>query len=94
MFEQSTLTSASRSKRFWATSAGAMGECLLLLFAIVAPMIWPDVLPRTNLITSLLPPVPQGRPKPLENQPRPSTGRTPRVAYHTGVWEPPEFPPA
>ena len=32
-------------------------------FAILAPMLWPQVLPRNTLITSLLPPVPQGPPK-------------------------------
>jgi protein TonB len=32
-------------------------------------MLWPQVLPRTTFITSLLPPVPQGRPKPVEDRP-------------------------
>src|SRR5580704_15467873 len=76
MFEQSTLPSGPASKRLWATCLGVTGEALLVGFAILAPMLWPQVLPRTSLITSLLPPVPQPPPKAAAGQ-----LRTTRTAY-------------
>lgn len=80
MFEQSTVPSGPASKRLWATCLGFTGEALLVGFAILAPMLWPQVLPRTTLITSLLPPVPQGRPKPVEDRPRPTPPRVLRLS--------------
>jgi protein TonB len=70
MFEQSTLPSGPASKRLWTTGLGVTGEALLVGFAILAPMLWPQVLPRTSLITSLLPPVPQPPPKAAAERPR------------------------
>jgi protein TonB len=84
MFEQSTLTSGPSSKRLWATCLGVTGEALLVGFAILAPMLWPQMLPRTTLITSLLPPVPPGRPKAAQDRPR----TTQAVVRHTPVvWD-------
>jgi len=94
MFEQSTLPSGPASKRLWATCLGFTGEALLVGFAILAPMLWPQVLPRTTLITSLLPPVPPGRPKPVEDRPQPAQARVrPTVPFRTGVIvEPTRYP--
>jgi len=94
MFEQSTLPSGPASKRLWATCLGISGEALLVGFAILAPMLWPQVLPRTTLITSLLPPVPQGRPKPVEDRPRPAPARVPRltIVHPTGFYAPSRIP--
>jgi protein TonB len=86
MFEQSTLPSGPASKRLWATCVGVTGEALLVGFAILAPMLWPQVLPRTVLVTSLLPPVPPGRPKPVENGPRPTPARTPQPHIVRDSW--------
>ena len=81
MFEQSTLPSGPASKRLWATCVGVTGEAVLVGFAILAPMLWPQVLPRTMLVTSLLPPVPRGNPKPVEERPR----TTPAVAHRAAI---------
>ncbi|HLK67026.1 MAG TPA: energy transducer TonB [Bryobacteraceae bacterium] len=48
------------------------GEALLVGCAIVAPMVFPQVLPRAALVTSLLPPVPPGPPKPPPDRPHTS----------------------
>jgi periplasmic protein TonB len=94
MFEQSTLPSGPASKRLWATCLGVTGEALLVGFAVLAPMLWPQVLPRTTLITSLLPPVPQGRPKPVEDRPRPAPARVPRlnILHQSGFFAPSRVP--
>lgn len=94
MFEQSTLPSGPASKRLWATCVGITGEALLVAFAILAPMLWPQVLPRTTLFTSLLPPVPQGRPKPAEDRPHTTQARVPRlnVVHHCGFYAPTSYP--
>src|ERR1039457_128993 len=94
MFEQSTLPAGPASKRLWATCVGVTGEAVLVGFAILAPMLWPQVLPRTMLVTSLLPPVPRGNPKPVEERPR----TTQAVAHRTPVirdglvFQPPRIP--
>jgi protein TonB len=46
MFEQSILANANRTKRFWSTCLGVAGECMVVAFVVVAPMLWPQVLPR------------------------------------------------
>jgi protein TonB len=94
MFEQSTLPSGPASKRLWATCLGVTGEALLVGFAMLAPMLWPQVLPRTMLITSLLPPVPRGHPKPdVERVPTTQAvvHRTP-VIRNSAIYEPPRIP--
>jgi protein TonB len=74
---------------------GIAGEALLVGFAILAPMLWPQVLPRTTLITSLLPPVPPGRPKPDVDRPRATPTRTrPILPFRTGALvTPTTYPP-
>jgi len=61
MFEQSTVTSGPRGKRAWTTFAGLASQLVLLSIAIMAPMVWPQVLPLAKLETSLAPPLPPGR---------------------------------
>ncbi len=62
MFEQSTLTSAPASKRLWTTGMGLLGQAALVLFAALAPMLWPQILPRAALIVGLTAPGPPPRP--------------------------------
>jgi protein TonB len=61
MFEQSTVTSGPRGKRAWTTFAGLASQLVLVSMAIMAPMVWPQVLPLAKLETSLAPPLPRGR---------------------------------
>ena len=66
MFEQATLTSVPASKRVWTTLLGIAGQALLVTFAIVAPMLFPQALPRAaamaiNLVAPVPPPPPVKR---------------------------------
>ncbi|MBZ5624344.1 MAG: hypothetical protein LAQ69_37460, partial [Acidobacteriia bacterium] len=94
MFEQSTLPSGPASKRLWATCVGLTGEALLVGCAILAPMVWPQVLPRTTLITSLLPPVPSPPPKTAVVRPRPTQVTTHRmpVIQNGLIYRPTSYP--
>lgn len=67
MFETATLAGGPPGKRVWTTCVGITGEALLVVFAMIAPMVWPQVLPKAQLTTWLappspLPPPPGGRP--------------------------------
>jgi len=64
MFEQSTLASGSVSKRFWTTGAGVAGQAALVGFMLLAPMVWPQVLPRAMFITMITTPGPPPPPPP------------------------------
>jgi protein TonB len=94
MFEQSTVPSGQPSKRFWATCLGITGQAILVGCAILAPMVFPQVLPRTALVTSLLPPVPPGRPKPDPERPHTKQPRTaPTKEYRSGAFfQPVSYP--
>jgi protein TonB len=66
MFEQSTLSSGPASKRILGTCLGFAGQAVFVSVAVLAPMLFPQILPRTTL-TSLLvapgaPPPPPGKP--------------------------------
>ena len=56
MFETATLDYGPATKRVWATCAGFTGQALLIGCALLAPMVWPQVIPRVALVTSLAPP--------------------------------------
>jgi protein TonB len=59
MFEQSIVRSASKAKRLWAASLGMTGQAVLVAGMVLAPMLWPEVLPKASL-TMLLPQAPVG----------------------------------
>jgi len=59
MLETAVLTYGPAGKRVWTTCMGVTGEALLLASAALAPMIWPQALPRAQAVMSwLLLPVP------------------------------------
>jgi len=64
MFEQSTLNSGPALKRIWTTGVGLTGNAMLLGVAILAPMVWPQMLPRAMFVTTVSIPVPTGPPAP------------------------------
>ena len=72
MFERAILN--PDPVRRWAFSAGMIGEVLLVGGTLLAPLIWPRVLPRVEIITSILsPPAPVAAFKPVaRSQARPS----------------------
>ena len=71
MFEQTILASGNRSRRFWTACLGITGQALLLAFVVIAPMVWPQALPRPqNWIGLYTPSVP---PPPARNLDKPRT---------------------
>src|ERR1035438_7440644 len=50
MFEQSVLPSVAKGKRFWTTCAGVSGQVLLVTVMVMAPMLWPQVLPPATFV--------------------------------------------
>ncbi|MBZ5726769.1 MAG: energy transducer TonB [Acidobacteriia bacterium] len=73
MFEQSTISYGPPARRLWNTCAGLTGETLLLACAVLAPMVFPQVMPPLQAFrTALLPPVPPA-PAPPDPGLRPRT---------------------
>lgn len=64
MFEQSTLPSGPAGKRVWTTFIGLSGEVVVVLAMVLAPMIWPEVLPKAVAYVRLLPAPPPAPPGP------------------------------
>jgi periplasmic protein TonB len=63
MFEQAVLSSGPVSKRVWTTFAGVTGQALLVTFAVMIPMIWPEAMPsHQSLLRIFVPGVPPGPP--------------------------------
>jgi hypothetical protein len=60
MFEQATLVSGPAGKRVWSAFLGVTTQVVLVSGVIVAPMIWPQIMPRAQLLATFLPPVPPG----------------------------------
>jgi periplasmic protein TonB len=79
MFEQSTLAPAPAGKRFFATCIGFAGQAALVSFAILAPMLWPQILPRATFVELIaapgapLPPPPKGDTSVQPRHARPTT---------------------
>ena len=71
MFEQSVIAGSPKGKRVWTTCVGVTGQALLVTGMVVAPMLWPQVMPPASFVM-LVPHAPAGdRPK---SKPR-SSGR-------------------
>jgi len=56
MFETTTLSYGSPSKRVWTTAMGFTGQAMLIACALLAPLISPQTLGRAFLVTTLAPP--------------------------------------
>lgn len=69
MFEQAVL--ANPAKRVWSTCAGMTAQALLVLAACLAPVVWPDVLPRAQMLVSLVAPGAPMRQEPAEARGQP-----------------------
>jgi protein TonB len=58
MFEQAILESGDSGKRFWTTCAGVTGQLLFVSVIAVAPLIWPQALPRVPSFLVVFTPLP------------------------------------
>ena len=61
MFEQSVIPGSPKGKRVWTTCVGVTGQVLLVTGMVVAPMLWPQVMPPASFVM-LVPHAPAGRP--------------------------------
>src|ERR1039457_3378671 len=60
MCDQLTLASGPAGKRVWTAFLGVTTQVVLVGGAILVPMIWPQIMPRAQLLATFLPPVPPG----------------------------------
>ena len=71
MFEQATLSSFNAGRRAWTTGLGFAGEAAFVAFIALAPIIWPEVLPKPQALLMLLtPPAPVPPPTDVVVKPR------------------------
>jgi protein TonB len=87
MFEQATLTDGPAGKRALATFIGFTSQAVLLTFAVMAPMVWPQMLPTTRIFETLAPPVP------ASPTPKPLGGVTPAKPTHYSKWSLTKYQP-
>lgn len=73
MFEQAVLSERLSTRRYWAAFFGLGSQLILIAGVLIAPLIWPQLLPRTNLLTwitvPLPPPMVPKTPEPAHVQP-------------------------
>ena len=92
MFEQATLASGPAGKRVWTTFLGVTTQVVLVGGAILVPMIWPQIMPRAQLLATFLPPVPPGPPPKGDLVKQRTAARVvPRTEFH-GFFAPAHIP--
>ena len=81
MFEQATLSNANAGRRAWTTGLGFAGEAAFVAFIALAPMIWPEVLPKPQALLLLLTP-PAPVPPVQTTAVKPRTAQAPAARMH------------
>src|SRR4051812_3588274 len=82
MFETALLSTGPQSKRAWTTFAGVTGQALLVGGLVLAPLIWPQALPRVSWMVSLAAPTPLAPPPPAGPRVTPvHVIRDPRITF-------------
>jgi protein TonB len=91
MFEQAVLPSGPGGRRCWTVAAGFTGEFLLLAAVLVAPLIWPQLLPRARTLAWIMAPAPP----PPTKSPAPTHVRALKPFQSIGgkVYTPVSIPP-
>ncbi len=95
MFEQATLTNGPAGARAWTTFLGLSSQIALVSLAVLAPMMWPQMLPTAHILEILAPPLPPGpRPKHAEDVKQvPASGRVLRAVPMASLrYYPPTVP--
>jgi periplasmic protein TonB len=64
MFETAVLSYGPPTKRVWATFAGFTGQAALVGFALLAPLLWPQVIPKVTWAVQVVGPPPPPPPPP------------------------------
>jgi protein TonB len=70
MFEQAVLQNGPASKRVWTTCLGFTGQAVLLGCALLAPIIWPQALPKAMTAIGLAAPGPPPARRPQQDPSR------------------------
>jgi len=82
MFEQATLSGANAGRRAWTTGLGFAGEAAFVALVALAPIIWPQVLPKPQALLMLLtPPAPVPPPTDVVVKPRATRAPIERVLF-------------
>src|SRR5580704_1396890 len=93
MFEQATLTSGPAGARAWTTFLGLSSQIALVSLAVLAPMVWPQMLPTAHILEILAPPLPPGpAPRPLGGEVKLRPSRPGMVKFHHGLYMPTIIP--
>ena len=92
MFEQSTLPRGSTLKRFLTTSLGMTGQAVLVGCMLLAPMLWPQILPKATVMMMIAPPGPPPPPPPKGTVRPRHTPTTARVFRMPGLLAPSFIP--
>ena len=91
MFEQAVLPSGPGGRRYWTVIVGFTGEFILLAGVLVAPLIWPQLLPQARMLAWIMAPAPP----PVTKSPAPTRVRSLKPFQSMGgkVYEPVSIPP-
>jgi periplasmic protein TonB len=92
MFEDAILGNSFGNRRAFATSAGFVGQATLATFLVLAPMIWPQVLPSPRLTMTIAPPPPAPAPPEHTAAVRPRTPHGPAPIFRTDLLIPNRMP--
>ena len=93
MFEQAVLSNGPASKRVWTTFAGITGQAMLVTFAVMIPMIWPEAMPSHQTLLRVFSPTSPPPPPPPGEQRAPSVTRVTRIFTDRGLPMPRTIPP-
>jgi len=91
MFEQATLTNAPAGRRAWSAFLGLTTQAAVVSFAVLLPMVWPQVLPTAKIFETLVPPAPPG-PRQLGETKRTTSRRVARHVPWAGLRSPGSVP--
>jgi protein TonB len=80
MFEQSVISSAPKGKRVWTTCLGVTGQVVLVTGMVMAPMLWPQVLPPASF-TLIVPGPPPGPAQKAKGSAKPQSGHARRRVF-------------
>lgn len=92
MFEQATLTNGPAGKRVWTTMLGVTTQVALVSFAVLVPMVWPQVLPTARFLETLAPPLPPPAPRPLGGEAKQRPSRPVMVRVSRNIYIPQIIP--
>lgn len=87
MFEQSVIAGSPKGKRVWTTCVGVTGQALLVTGMVVAPMLWPQVMPPASFVM-LVPHTQAGRPAKEQTAVKRQAPLAPRKQLQVGLYQP------